>query len=141
MALHICPECQNVEKLITPILAYCQHCDQVRQISNPNPAPLPPRQELTQQAPILHEIDQDGPELLCEQCGCVQTHVSPILALCRSCGTIRSLVPKPAVDPAKQDAIRREIIVVRNALRARGLPRIEHERFRERLKELESQCS
>ncbi len=134
-----CPECQNVEKLITPILAYCQHCDQVRQISNPNPIPLPPRPVTAQEAPILHEIDQETEELICEQCGCVQTHVSPILALCRSCGAIRSLVPKPAIDHAKQDEIRREIIVVRNALRARGLPQSERERFLERLKELENQ--
>ncbi len=139
MALHICPDCQNVEKLLTPILAYCQHCDCVQNISDPNPTPLPPRPTMVQEAPILHEIDQEEAELLCEQCGCVQTHVSPILALCRSCGAIRSLVPKPAVDPVKQDATRREIIVVRNALRARGLPRSEQERFRERLKELESQ--
>ncbi len=136
----ICPDCQNVETLITPILAYCQHCDCVQNISDPNPTPLPPRPITAQEAPILHEIDQEAEELLCEQCGCVQTHVSPILALCRSCGAIRSLVPKPAVDPKKQDAIRREIIVVRNALRARGLPRTDRAMFESRLKELEAQC-
>ena len=140
MALHVCPECANVEKLITPILAYCGHCDQVRQISNPNPAPLPPRPVMAQEAPILHEIDQEGPELICEQCGCIETRITPVMAICRSCGTTRSLMAKSLVDNAKQDAIRREIIVVRNALRARGLPRSEQERFRERLKELEAHC-
>ncbi len=140
MALHVCPDCQNVEKLITPILAYCQHCDCVRNISNPNPTPLPPRPVMVQQAPILHEIDEDGPELICEHCGCVETRVSPIMALCRSCGQTRSLIVKPAIDTAKQDGIRREIIVVRNALRARGLPRTEQAMFQARLKELEAQC-
>jgi len=135
-----CPDCANVEKLLTPILAYCQHCDAVRQISNPNPTPLPPRPVMVQEAPVLHEIDQDGLELICEFCGCIETRVSPIMALCRSCGQTRSLIVPPKMDTAKQDAIRREIIVVRNALRARGLPRTEQATFQARLKELEAQC-
>lgn len=32
---HICPTCGNVERLVTPVIAYCAHCNSLRVVNVP----------------------------------------------------------------------------------------------------------
>lgn len=136
----LCSTCGNVEKLVTPIMAYCSHCDAMRTTNIAPPVPIPVRAPAPAPPAAIQETDQLGSETVCTSCGGPEIKLTPIMALCQACGRTRSLVVKPVRDPAKEEAIRREIIIVRQILWTRGIPRSEHAMFQERLKELEAQC-
>ncbi len=136
----LCSTCGNVEKLVTPIMAYCAHCDAMRTTNIAPPVPIPIQAPAPAPPAAIQETDQLGAETECTGCGGKEIKVTPIMALCQTCGRTRSLVVKPARDPAREEAIRRELILVQQVLRTRGLPRLEAAKFQSRLKELEAQC-
>ena len=135
----LCKTCGNMEKLVTPIMAYCSHCDVMRPTNIAPPVPILVRAAHIPPA-VFQETDQLGSETVCTACGGPEIKVTPITALCQACNRTRSLVVKPDHDPAREEAIRRELILVRQVLRTRGLPRLEAAKFQSRLTELEAQC-
>ncbi len=135
----LCSTCGNVEKLVTPIMAYCAHCDAMRTTNIAPPVPIPVRAPAPAPPSAIQETDQLGAEAECTGCGGKEIKVTPIMALCQGCGRTHSLVVKAARDPAKEEAIRRELITVQQVLRTRGLPRAQFMKFQERLKELEAE--
>jgi hypothetical protein len=138
MTTHICDTCGNVEKLITPILAYCGHCDSMRPVNIPPPVPIHVHQ--TPQPPPAHqETDELGAEATCPDCGGLERKITPVMALCQVCGGSRSLAVKPKGDPEREAAIQRELIMVHQILRTRGLPKAEQARTKERLEQLEQE--
>lgn len=136
----LCSTCGNVEKLVTPIMAYCGHCDAMRTTNIAPSVPIPVRAPVPAPPTAIQETDQLGTETECTGCGGKEIKVTPIVALCQACGRTRSLVIKPTRDPAREETIRRELILVRQVLRTRGLPRLEYAKFKARLEELEALC-
>ena len=135
----LCKTCNNAEKLVTPIMAYCSHCDVTRPANIAAPVPIPVHPP-TAPPPAHQETDELGSETTCTACGGMERKVTPIMVLCQRCNRMRSLVEKPTRDPAREESIRRELIMVRQVLRTRGLPRLEAAKFQSRLEELEALC-
>ena len=136
----LCKICGNLEKLVTPIMAYCSHCDSMRPTNIAPPVPIPVRTQSHILPAEFQETDQLGSETVCSECGGPEIKVTPITALCQACNRTHSLVAQPDRDLAKEEAIRRELILVQKVLLTRGLPRLEAAKFQARLKELEAQC-
>jgi hypothetical protein len=61
------------------------------------------------------------------------------MALCGVCGAVRSLVVTPVRDAAREQAVARELIMVEQQLRTRGLPASARAQFTERLKLLRAE--
>ena len=122
MTLHHCDICGNVLVLTTPILGYCPDCETVRPVNVSPPVPIPVRQVPPQPPPARQETDDLGSETECRECGGLERKVTPIMALCGVCGETRSLVVKPAHDAAREQAVHRELIIVEQQLRTRGVP-------------------
>jgi predicted nucleic acid-binding Zn-ribbon protein len=122
MTEHLCDKCGNLLKLVTPIVACCPHCDSVRPVNVRPPAPIPARQVPPQPPPAYQETDELGSETECAACGGLEKKVTPLMAVCGVCGAMRSLLVKPVRDAAREQTVLRELIVVEQQLRTRGLP-------------------
>ncbi|MGZ3299331.1 MAG: hypothetical protein ACXWPK_00270 [Isosphaeraceae bacterium] len=118
----LCATCGNVLRLVTPIVACCPHCDSVRAVNLRSPVPIPARQVPPQPPPAYQETDELGSETECRACGGLEKRVTPLTAVCGACGAMRSLVTQPVRDTAREQTVHREIIIVEQQLRTRGLP-------------------
>ncbi len=137
---YLCDTCGNVEKLVTPILAYCTHCDSMRPVNIPPPVPIHVHQPSYQALPAHQETDELGSEATCPACGGLERKITPVMALCQVCGNSRSLAVKPKGDPVRETAIQRELIMLSQQLRTRGLPKMEQARVKERIEQLEQEA-
>jgi hypothetical protein len=122
MTEHLCDTCGNVLKLATPILGYCPDCETVCPVNGSPPIPVYVHKSPPQPSPAYQETDELGAETECRECGGLEKKVTPIMAVCGACGAIRSLVVKPVRDLAREQTVHRELIVVEQQLRTRGLP-------------------
>jgi len=61
------------------------------------------------------------------------------MAVCSACGAVRSLVVKPVRDLAREQTVNRELIMVEQQLRTRGLPRTVRAELIERLRLLRAE--
>ena len=122
MTVHLCDTCGNVLKLATPILGFCPHCESVCSVNVSPLVPIHVHQSPPQPPPAHQETDDLGSETECPACGGLEKKVTPIMALCGACGAMRSLVVKPVRDLAHEQTVHRELIVVEQQLRTRGVP-------------------
>lgn len=139
MTPHFCDTCGNVLKIATPVLGYCPGCETMRPVNVSLPVPIPVHQSHPQPPPAHQETDELGSETECRECGGLEKKVTPLMAVCGVCGTLRSLVKKPVRDTVREQAVHRELIMVEQQLRTRGLPASARAQFMERLKLLRAE--
>ena len=137
--LHFCDACGNVLKLATPILGYCPGCETVCPVNDSPPVPVHVHQSPPQPPPAHQETDELGSETECRECGGLEKKVTPIMAVCGVCGTLRSLVKKLVRDLAREQTVLRELIMVEQQLRTRGLPRTVREELVKRYGSLKAE--
>ena len=122
MTEHLCDKCGNVLKLVTPIVACCPHCDSVRSVDLRPPVSIPVCQVPPQPPPAYQETDELGSETECQACGGLEKKVTPLMAVCGACGAMRSLVVSPVRNMAREQTVCRDLIMVEQQLRTRGVP-------------------
>lgn len=121
MTSHLCDICGYLLTLATPILGYCPSCKTVRTVNISPPVPIHLHQPPPQPPPARQETDDLGSETQCSECGGLERKVTSLMAVCGVCGAMRSLVVKPVHDAAREQAVLRELIIVEQQLRTRGV--------------------
>ena len=139
MTEHLCDACGNVLQLATPILGYCPDCETVCPVNDSPPVPVHIHQSPPQPPPAHQETDELGSETECRACGGLEKRVTPLTAVCGVCGAMRSLLVQPARDLAREQTVHRELIMVEQQLRTRGLPRTVRDELVKRLRLLRAE--
>lgn len=126
-------------RLATPILGYCPNCETVCPLHVSPPVPVPDHQPPPQPPPAQQETDELGSETECRECGGLEKKVTPIMAVCGACGALRSLVVKPVRDLVREQTVLRELIMIEQQLRTRGVPPAVRAELGQRLKLLRAE--
>ena len=124
------PEAGHADRRVLPALR------QRAPGESPAPGADPCTPGTPQPPPAYQETDELGSETECSACGGLEKKVTPLTAVCGSCGAMRSLLVKPVRDLAREQTVLRELIAVEQQLRTRGVPPAMRVELGQRLKRL-----